>query len=212
MNSRPAILYSFRRCPYAMRARLAIQSSGIKVQLREIDLSNKAPELLASSTKGTVPILVTQNKVIEHSFEIMCWALGKADPERWLKMPDAGYDWISRNDGPFKIALDHTKYSVRYPDLNIYLERERAAEFLYDLNTQLADNPWLFGKCCSLADIAILPFVRQFANIDKDWFYAQSWKSVNYWLTRFSNSNNFKAIMTKYDKWSPNSSLVSFPK
>lgn len=211
MNINPAILYSFRRCPYAMRARLAIQSSEVEVQLREIVLQDKAPEFLTSSSKGTVPVIVTNNEVIEQSLDIMLWALEQADPEGWLKMPDAGYDWVSRNDGPFKAALDHTKYSARFTDLDASLERDKAADFLHDLNKQIAKNPWMFGKRCSLADMAILPFVRQFSNIDSDWFNAQSWKSLNHWLNKFLDSNKFHSVMTKYKKWSPKDPIVLFP-
>ena len=115
-----------------MRARLAIQSSGITVQLREIVLRDKPPEFLASSPKGTVPIIITDKKLIEESLDVMHWALERADPEGWLEMPDLGYDWISRNDGQFKAALDHIKYSVRFSDLDLRLERKTAAEFLRD--------------------------------------------------------------------------------
>ncbi len=194
-----------------MRARLGIQSSGITVQLREIVLRDKAPDFLMSSPQGTVPVVVTQKTIIDESFDIMCWALGQADPEGWLKMPSIGYDWISRNDGQFKSALDHIKYSVRHPNLNIHLERERATKFLYELNTQISKNTWMFGKNCSLADMAILPFVRQFANIDNSWFDSQDWKNLNRWLTAFLNSNRFTSIMNKYHKWVPRDPRVLFP-
>jgi len=118
-----------------MRARLAILASGLTVELREIVLREKAPEFLASSPKGTVPVLVTPSAVIEESLEVMLWALDRSDPESWLAMPEAGYEWIARCDGPFKTALDHTKYAVRYPDLDPEQERGRAAEFLADLNS-----------------------------------------------------------------------------
>lgn len=211
MSSVPNILYSFRRCPYAMRARLAIQSSGIEVQLREIVLCDKPTEFLASSPKGTVPVIVTHNEVVDESLDIMIWALEQSDPEGWLKMPDAGYDWIYRNDGQFKAALDHTKYSVRHPNLDIHLEREKAANFLHDLNNIMSKSAWMFGENCSLADIAILPFVRQFSNIDRVWFNAQSWRHLNHWLTTFLNSNRFKSIMTRYDKWVVESPVILFP-
>ena len=142
----PPVLYSFRRCPYAMRARLAILASGLSVELREIVLREKAPEFLASSPKGTVPVLVTPTGVIEESFDVMLWALERSDPQGWLEMPEAGYDWIARCDGPFKTALDHTKYAVRYPDLDPEQERGRAAEFLADLNLQMASSDWLLAQ------------------------------------------------------------------
>ena len=194
-----------------MRARLAILSSDTRVQVREIILRDKASEFLASSPKGTVPIVVADNKVIAESLDIMRWALFQSDPEDWLKMPDVGYKWISRNDGPFKTALDHTKYSAQHPNLNRSVERKKAAEFCHDLNLQIADNPWMFGENCSLADMAILPFIRQFSNIDKAWFNAQDWQNLNRWLAAFLDSNQFKSIMEKYGKWIVRNSIILFP-
>lgn len=211
MKTTSAILYSFRRCPYAIRARLAIQSSGIRVQLREIVLSEKAPELLISSPKGTVPVLVSGNNVIDESLEIMSWALSHSDPEAWLKIPDVGYDWISRNDRQFKAALDHIKYSPRFSNLNLNLERETAAKFLNDLDLLIADSSWMFGEKCSLADMAILPFVRQFYNINNDWFDAQGWQNLRRWLTSFLGSTRFNFTMAKYDKWISGDPIVLFP-
>ena len=194
-----------------MRARLAIQSSEIKVQLREIVLNNKEPDFLTSSAKGTVPVIVTHNEVIEESLDIMCWALNQADPEDWLKMPNESHYWISRNDGSFKTALDHTKYSTRYPNPDARLGRKEAVKFLRDLNTQISNNAWIFGANCSLADMAILPFVRQFANIDRHWFDSQGWQNLERWLTMFLASSRFSFIMTKYKKWVPGDPVVSFP-
>jgi len=208
--SRP-VLYSFRRCPYAMRARLAILASGLKVELREIVLREKAPEFLASSPKGTVPVLVTPSAVIDESLELMLWALNRSDSESWLAMSEEGYEWIARCDGPFKTALDHTKYAVRYPDLDPEQERQRAAEFLVDLNLQLAKSDWLFGSKCTLADMAIVPFVRQFANSDRGWFDAQPWPNLQRWLSVFLASDRFANIMTKYPKWQAGDRLVMFP-
>ena len=156
------ILWSFRRCPYAMRARLAILVSGLKVELREIVLREKAPEFLASSPKGTVPVLVTPSAVIDESLELMLWALNRSDSESWLAMSEEGYEWITRCDGPFKTALDHTKYAVRYPDLDPEQERGRAAEFLSDLNLQIAGSdldvwrnmyPGRYGNCAIYTSI-----------------------------------------------------------
>ena len=194
-----------------MRARLAILASGLTVELREIVLREKAPEFLASSSKGTVPVLVTPSAVIEESFEVMLWALDRSDPESWLVMPEAGLEWIARCDGPFKTALDHTKYAVRYPDLDPKQERGRAAEFLLDLNSQIANSGWIFGATCTLADMAIVPFVRQFANSDRSWFDAQPWPNLQRWLSRFLASDRFAGIMTKYPKWQAGDHPVIFP-
>jgi glutathione S-transferase len=205
------ILYSFRRCPYAMRARLALMSSGIQVELREILLRDKAPEFLASSPKGTVPILVTQFEVIEESFDVMQWALRQADPEHWLLMPAAGYDWIKRCDGPFKQALDHIKYSVRFPDLDPVQERIHASNFLKDLDNQISGSTWIFGTECTLADMALLPFIRQFANIDRVWFDQQTWPNLQCWLAQFMASDRFTNIMVKQNKWAAGDAAVLFP-
>ena len=194
-----------------MRARLAVAASGIKVELREILLRDKAPEFLASSPKGTVPVLVTHSKVVEESFELMQWALTQSDPEQWLDMPATGYDWIARCDGPFKQALDHTKYSVRYPDLDPVQERAEASEFLRDLDIQIARSDWMFGPDCKMADMALLPFIRQFANIDKAWFDQQPWPNLQRWLTQFVASERFTSIMVKYDKWTAGAIALTFP-
>ena len=195
-----------------MRARLAIYVSNIKVQLREILLRNKAPEFLLASAKGTVPVLVTQKEVIEESLDIMVWSLKQEDPEHWLNMPTEGYNWISRNDGPFKKALDHTKYSTRFPDLDPKLERAKALEFLTDLNLQIGNSKWMFGKDCSLADMALLPFIRQFSNIDSHWFYSQNLPNVQKWLNYFLETNHFLQIMKKYSIWSSNNPPIIFSK
>ena len=194
-----------------MRARVAILASGLTVELREIVLREKAPEFLASSPKGTVPVLVTPSVVIEESLEVMLWALDQSDPESWLVMPEAGYEWIARCDGPFKTALDHTKYAVRYPDLDPEQERGRAAEFLLDLNSQIASSDWIFGATCTLADMAIVPFIRQFANSDRSRFDAQPWPNLQRWLSRFLASDRFVSIMTKYPKWQAGDRPVFFP-
>ncbi|WP_347823942.1 glutathione S-transferase [uncultured Planktomarina sp.] len=211
LDASSPVLYSFRRCPYAMRARVAILASGLTVELREIVLREKAPEFLASSPKGTVPVLVTPSVVIEESLEVMLWALDQSDPESWLVMPEAGYEWIARCDGPFKTALDHTKYAVRYPDLDPEQERGRAAEFLLDLNSQIASSDWIFGATCTLADMAIVPFIRQFANSDRSRFDAQPWPNLQRWLSRFLASDRFVSIMTKYPEWQAGDRPVIFP-
>ena len=205
------ILYSFRRCPYAMRARLAVAASGIQVELREILLRDKAPEFLTSSPKGTVPVLVARSKVIEESFDVMRWALAQSDPERWLDMPAEGYHWIARCDGPFKQALDHTKYAVRYTDLDPLHVRSQTSEFLKDLDMQIAESEWMFGPDCKLVDMALLPFIRQFANIDKTWFNKQPWPNLQRWLAKFLASERFTCIMVKYEKWTAGDTAITFP-
>lgn len=205
------ILWSFRRCPYAMRARLAIQSSGQRVALREILLKDKPPLFLATSPKGTVPVLQDADTVIEESRDVMLWALGRNDPEGWLNMPDDGFALIDRCDGPFKMALDHTKYAVRYPDLHEADAREEAMVFLRDLDARLQENAFLMGANRTMADMAILPFVRQFANTDRAWLDRQGLKPLTLWLDDFLHSERFQRIMTKYPPWQEGQDQVIFP-
>ena len=201
------ILYSFRRCPYAMRARLAIQVAGVKVELREIVLRDKAPEFLAASPKGTVPVVVDGDHVIEESRDVMLWALGQNDPDAWLDMPEDGHALIDRIDGPFKAALDRTKYHTRHADANPDAERAKAMAILADL----APHPWLFGDRPTLADMAILPFVRQFAMIDKPRFDAEASAPVRQWLDHFLASPSFQSIMIRPPKWEAGDAPLIFP-
>ena len=202
------VLYSFRRCPYAIRARLALAVAETGVELREIKLAAKPQAFVDASPSATVPALVTSDGVIDESLDIMVWALKQNDPEDWLAMPDEGWAWIARNDGPFKQALDRTKYGTRYPDSDPAQEREKASQFLRDLDAQLED--WLFGRP-TLVDFAILPFVRQFAFIDKGWFDAQPWPDLHAWLDRFLASDRFLAVMAKYPVWQEGDPPIPFP-
>lgn len=209
MTQSHPILYSFRRCPYAMRARLAIASAGITVELREIVLRDKAPEFVAASPKATVPVIVTPDQTLEESLDIMQWALVQNDPEHWLKNPD--FDLIAQNDGPFKSALDRTKYHTRYDDADPEVERQRANEFLSALNQRLIDAPYLGGGSPNLTDMAILPFIRQFANIDRNRFNAEPFSQLRNWLDGFLASHRFAAIMTKYPMWRAGDPSTYFP-
>ena len=208
MNTTP-ILYSFRRCPYAIRARLAIYSAGIELELREILLRDKAPEFLEVSKSKTVPCLQTNNEIFDESLEIMFWALKINDPNNWLRETDKSLKLIETCDGPFKNALDRTKYPNRYPDENEVENRVLASNFLNFIESQL--NPCLFGKNFNLADIAILPFVRQFAHIDFNWFLSQPWPKTAQWLENFKTSEMFNSVMKKYPKWEENDPITLFP-
>lgn len=132
----------------------------------------------------------------------MVWALEQNDPQRLLDMPQEGWNLIDANDGPFKAALDHTKYASRHPHLDAQAERSKAAAFLVDLDERLKGQNSLFGDRPTIADHAILPFVRQFANTDRDWFDAQAWPDLIAWLNRFTESGTFAQVMTKYAPWS----------
>lgn len=202
------VLWSFRRCPYAMRARLALLQAGQRVELREIVLRDKPDAFLAVSPDATVPCLVLPERVISESLDIMIWALGQNDPDRWLDMPEAGAALIARCDGPFKHALDRTKYASRYPEDDPACHLAVATGFLGDLNTQL--DGWIFARP-TLADMAILPFVRQFAFIDRPWFDAQPWPALQDWLARFLDTSAFAQVMQKHGAWQPGQAPVFFP-
>jgi glutathione S-transferase len=186
-----------------MRARLALASAGIPCELREILLRDKAPELLQASPKGTVPVLVTDTKVIDESLDIMLWALGRNDPDGWLDMPDNGHSLITRTDSEFKPNLDAYKYKDNMA------ARTRAAAFLQELDARLSPN--LFGATPTLADMAIVTFVRQFAFVDKPWFDAQDWPNLSNWLHDFIASTRFAAIMQKHPKWQAGDAPTLFP-
>lgn len=202
------VLWTFRRCPYAIRARLAIRCSGVQVELREIVLRDKPDAFLAASPSATVPCLVAPDGVIDESLDIMRWALGRNDPDGWLDMPPEGADWIARCDGPFKHALDRVKYASRFPADDPAQHLAVACAFFNELEAQL--DGWLFARPV-LADMAILPFVRQFAHIDKPWFDAQPWPRVHDWLARFLDSDGFAAVMPKFPRWQDGQPGLSFP-
>lgn len=209
------ILYSFRRCPYAMRARLALRASGLQVEIREILLRDKAPEFLETSPSGTVPCLRTpEGSIIDESLDVMLWALGERDPDGWLTPQFGTLDemlgLVARIDGPFKRHLDRYKYDTRYPEADSGQERAAAAGILLELNDHLAKAPWLYGQRASLADFAILPFVRQFANVDRDWFDGENWPSLARWLRDFEASAAFAEVMPKLTVWQAGDAPVFF--
>jgi glutathione S-transferase len=194
------ILYSFRRCPYAMRARMAIAISGVEVEHREIVLRDKPPELLEASPKGTVPVLVLPDgRVVEESLDIMRWALVLNDPEAWLI--SANDALIATNDGPFKQALDRYKYPHRYDLPDGIAHREAAMEHLRALNERLSAAPYLSGSKRGYCDIALFPFVRQFANTDRDWFDPRPLPALHRWLADMIASPLFEQIMAKHPVW-----------
>ncbi|WP_439469473.1 glutathione S-transferase [Blastomonas fulva] len=202
------ILYSFRRCPYAMRARMALLASGQEVELREIILRAKPQAMLDASPKGTVPVLVLANgQVIAESLEIMRWALAARDPEDWLAGDDAAL--IAANDGPFKHHLDRYKYPSRYPG-DSGDHRAGGLEHLEALEARLVDQLYLCGDQRALADIALFPFVRQFAATDADWFAAQDLPRVQRWLESLVQSDLFAAAMIRPVPWQPGDAPILF--
>ena len=192
------VLYSFRRCPYAMRARLALAAAGQAVELREVALKAKAPELLEASAKGTVPVLVqADGAVLEESLEIMRWALEQADPLGWLQADRAATAaLIAQNDGPFKRHLDRFKYPDRYGEVDPMEHRAAALAILREWEQRLAVGGWLLGAQATLADWALLPFVRQFRLADPDGFAAEpGLEGLKDWLARFERSELLARVM-----------------
>lgn len=210
------ILYSFRRCPYAMRARLALIVSDRVCELREVVLRDKPQEMLAASAKGTVPVLVNlDGQVLDESLDIMLWALNQHDPQGWLT-PEQGdlqtmLDLIAQFDQEFKYHLDRYKYAERYPGTNSQTHRAEGAVYLARLNAQLSETQYLFGDRLSLADMAIAPFVRQFAHTDQTWFSQQPWLQLQAWLDGVIESEIYIQAMQKHPKWESNQAGVRFP-
>ena len=202
------VLYSFRRCPYAMRARLALHSAGVAYELREVSLRNKPESMLGASPKGSVPVLVLPDgQVIDESWEIMLWSLRLHDPDVWLgtngAYTDAATQLIIENDTSFKGYLDRYKYPDRYPEHTQTHYRKQGEAFLQDLEGRLRSKTYLLGDTLSIADAGIFPFVRQFTGVDKVWFAQSSYGSLRKWLNEISNSEWFDAVMKKYPPWQP---------
>ncbi|MBD8095027.1 glutathione S-transferase [Pseudomonas fluorescens] len=193
-----ALLYSFRRCPYAMRARLALRYSGVPVQIIEVSLKAKPAEMLTLSPKGTVPVLCVNGRVIEESLEIMQWALAQHDPDNWSLQGDPRVQaLIAENDQVFKHHLNRYKYAERYPEQPMEHYRAEGEEFLQKLDTLLAGRDFLLAEHLSLADVALAPFVRQFAHVDREWFACTPYHRLQAWLQRFLESPLFVAVMAK---------------
>jgi glutathione S-transferase len=211
------VLYSFRRCPYAMRARMAIAVSGQRCELREVVLRDKPAELLAASPKGTVPVLVdVDGRVIDQSLDIMLWALRRSDPENWLRPSHATLDQmlalIAECDGDFKRDLDGYKYPERQPVPDAEAHRARGALFLMRLDALLQVRRCLHGDMPALADIAIAPFVRQFARVDPHRFEAEPWPALRSWLASRLAAPDFEQVMAKHPPWRAGQARVEFPR
>lgn len=208
MTDRP-ILYSFRRCPYAMRARMALAISGTVCHIREVKLARKPAELVATSPKATVPVLVrTDGGAIDESLDIMCWALARNDPENWLEREDRPL--IEANDGPFKHHLDRYKYPDRHAS-DPAEHRVAGLDLLRPLEERLRSRSHLCGAERGITDAAIFPFVRQFAETDRAWFDAQPVPRLQAWLGRHLASSLFGAIMVRLEPWRPGDPPLAFP-
>ncbi|BFM10623.1 glutathione S-transferase [Simiduia litorea] len=202
------ILYSFRRCPYAMRARLALKVAGVEVQLREILLKNKPQPMLEISPKGTVPVLqLPSGQVIDESRDIMAWAAMQSGGELLVASENVAQTWLDINDFEFKQHLDHYKYADRYPERPAAFYRSAGERFLMRLEQQLqlqkkAGVPnYLLGLSLSQADIGIIPFVRQFSMVDQPWFESTGYECVKKWLHYWLGSEIFSRVMRRYPQW-----------
>jgi glutathione S-transferase len=210
------ILYSFRRCPYAIRARMALAYAEITYELREVSLKNKPKEMLEISPKGTTPVMqifdASQNfMVLEESLDIMRWALQQNDPLNWGNLSDddlaIANQLITTNDREFKQALDRYKYANRFPEQSPEFYRQQAEEFLKILERKLCDHSqsvnsqFLIGDRQTLVDVAVFPFVRQFAYVDIEWFNASSYLNLQRWLRWHESSVLFELVMQKFPVW-----------
>jgi len=204
-----SILYSFRRCPYAIRARLALLASGTTCEIREVKLSAKPAELPALSPKATVPVLqLPDGRVIDESLDIMRWALARNDPEGWLDRSDEAL--IASNDGPFKHHLDRYKYPNQH-GTDPMEHRAAGLDLLRPLEARLQVAPYLCGGSMGLADAALMPFVRQYAQTDRAWFDALPLPSLQAWLARLTGSALFDAAMVRLAPWKPGAAPILFP-
>jgi glutathione S-transferase len=207
------ILYSFRRCPYAMRARMAINYSGIEYELREVVLKNKPKAMLDASPKGTVPVLIDHAQVIDESIDVMAWALAKSDPDDWLCQP-LTHPLIKRNDQEFKFFLDRYKYFERYPEQSQSWYFDKSLEFLSELESILtadrAGQFFLESAKFSVVDVAVFPFIRQFALVDKAKFDAQSLPKLQAWFELLVDSPLFLGVMQKVSVWQSGQQRILF--
>lgn len=208
------ILYSFRRCPYAMRARMALQLANVQCELREVELKNKPEEMLAVSPKGTVPILVLDNSVLDESNDIIQWVQSN-NPDILMDLnqehADQTSEWIALFDGEFKHHLDRYKYHQRYGS---DAENHRACcdEILHLLDQYISSAYWIFSEELSLLDISILPFIRQFKIADEKHFFSQDYLKVIGLFKKFEDSQLLKSIMHKYNPWrADQKEIIIFP-
>ncbi|MBL4682115.1 MAG: glutathione S-transferase [Pseudomonadales bacterium] len=207
MNNQP-ILYTFRRCPYAIRARMGLAYANVDFEHREVTLKNKPTNMISLSPKGTVPVLkLLDGTVLEESLDILIWAIGQKDVDGWMTYPAKRLSemaaLIAENDFEFKIHLDHYKYADRFPEASQEEYRSRCEPFLLSLEKRLTENPFLFSHQIAYADIAIVSFIRQFSKVDETWFSHAPYPRLKIWLNHLINSTLFLSIMKKYKAWQP---------
>jgi glutathione S-transferase len=197
------ILYSYRRCPYAMRARMALKYASIEVEHREIELRNKPQSMLLASPKGTVPVLCIGDTVLDQSVDIMRWAIEQSDPDAWGSTDDAiAQAWVAKNDGPFKTLLDQYKYPNRFPELDQATVLKEALQImLLPMEQSLQATQYLMGDQMTWVDVAIFPFIRQFSMVDIKKFDDLPIPAVKKWLAQHLDSELFHSVMHKYPVW-----------
>ena len=197
------ILYSYRRCPYAMRARMALKYAGIEVEHREIELRNKPHSMLLASPKGTVPVLCMGDTILDQSIDIMRWAIQQSDPDAWGKTDDAiAKAWITKNDGPFKALLDQYKYPSRFQELDqVAVLNEALQIMLLPMEQSLQVTQYLMGDQMTWVDVAIFPFIRQFSMVDLKRFDGLPIPAVKKWLAQLLESELFYSVMHKHPVW-----------
>ena len=209
------ILYSFIRCPYAMRARMILKLADLKCELREVRLNNKPEHMLEVSPKGTVPVLILEDKIIDESIDIVNWALNITNVfEGNIKQDEINLteELIDLFDDKFKYHLDRYKYSNRYEDVDVEHHQNECLNILKKLETIIDHTNWIFGDRISKLDILILPFIRQFRIADQEWFDSQqNIPRIQRVLMNFLDSNIFKSVMNKYEEWSEGSDKIYFP-
>ena len=209
INRKHPILYTFRRCPYAMRARLAIKASGVIVEIREIEIKNKPEQLLCISPKATVPVLyISSQTIIQESLDIMKWVLKINDPLKLLKYEKLNkfevHNILNILENDFKQNLDRYKYPSRFDNPNPQLYRDKNLKILNEFNNLLQNNKGIYSSHLSLLDYAIFPFVRQFRNVNSVWFDSLELRFLHSWLYELIDSEEFSAIMNKNQIWEPN--------
>ena len=197
------ILYSYRRCPYAMRARMALKYAGIEVEHREIELRNKPQSMLLASPKGTVPVLCVDDLVLDQSLDIMHWAISQSDPDEWRNADDViAQAWVAKNDGPFKVLLDQYKYPNRFPGLDQAAVLNEALQImLLPIEQSLQATQYLMGDKITWVDVAIFPFIRQFSMVDVNIFEQLPILATKKWLSRQLDSELFHSVMHKHPVW-----------
>lgn len=211
MKVRP-ILYSFRRCPYAIRSRMALAAANSVVELREVLLKDKPADLTAVSAKATVPVLVLPDgQILEESLDIIDWALEQSDPLNWARGDVGATDWIQRCDGELKTWLDRYKYADRFPEASAEHYRQQAEQTLQHMENTFNTHRWLGGTSASVADVAVFPFVRQFAAVEPQWWAQAPYPKVRAWLAFWLESALFASVMKKYPRWEPAQPITLFP-